>query len=70
MLRVTQNAVEVVRKPTTANTRVTACATEVLLRPATRFAHASQIAVEILRANAAPPTEDEVQQPLVIIVAG
>ncbi len=70
MLCVTQNAIEVVRRPMTASTRVTACAAEVLLRPATRFAHASQIAVEILRANAAPPTEDEIQQPLVIIVAG
>lgn len=69
MLRVTQNAIEVVRKPTTADLRVTAYAAEVLRRPAAPRVCASQIAVEILRANAAIPSGNN-QQPLIIIVAG
>ncbi len=39
MLRVTQNAIEVVRKPTTADLRVTAYAAEVLRRPAAQCRH-------------------------------
>ena len=70
MLRVTQNAIEVVRKPTNASLRVSQAAIEVLCRPASRYVRTSQIVVEVLRTNAAPPTEDEIRQPLVIIVAG
>ncbi|MDD3030551.1 MAG: hypothetical protein PHS57_09830 [Alphaproteobacteria bacterium] len=69
MLRVSQEAVEVVRKSTTANLRVTAYAAEVLRRPAAPRVCVSQIAVEILRANAAIPSSNN-QQPLIIIVAG
>ena len=69
MLRVSQEAVEVVRKPTTADLRVTAYAAEVLRRPAAPRVCASQIAVEILRANAAIPSGNK-QQPLIIVVAG
>lgn len=69
MLRVTQNAIEVVRKPATADMRVTAYAAEVLRRPVAAHVCASQIAVEILRANAVIPSGNS-QQPLIIIVAG
>ena len=69
MLRVTQNAVEVVRKPTNADLRVTQAVVEVARRPAFRYARTSQVVVEVLRLNAAPPS-GSTQQPLVIIVAG
>lgn len=69
MLRISQEVVEVVRKPTTADLRVTAYAAEVLRRPAAPHVCASQIAIEILRANAALPSGNT-QQPLIIIVAG
>lgn len=69
MLRVSQEAVEVIRQPSDAEVRITACATEVLRCPATRLARTSQIVVEVLRANAAPPSSGT-QQPLIIIVAG
>ena len=69
MLRVSQEAVEVVRKPTTAKLRISTYAAEVLCRPAAPHVHASQLAVEILRANAAVSSGND-QQPLVIVVAG
>jgi len=69
MLRVSQEAVEVIRQPSDAEVRITVCATEVLHCPVTRLARTSQIVVEVLRANAAPPSSGT-QQPLIIIVAG
>ncbi len=69
MLRVTQEAVEIVRKPSNAEVRVTASVTEVLRCPASRRARTSQTVVEVLRANAAPPSGGG-RQPIVMIVAG
>ena len=69
MLRVTQNAVEVVRKPTNADLRVTQTAVEIARRPASRYGRITQTAIEVLRLNAAPQT-GTMQQPLVIIIAG
>ncbi|HAX91037.1 MAG TPA: hypothetical protein DCY07_02365 [Rhodospirillaceae bacterium] len=69
MLRVTQNAVEVVRKPTNADLRITQAAIEVVRRPASRHGRITQAAMEVLRQNVAAAT-GTAQQPLVIIIAG
>lgn len=65
--RVTQDAVEVLRKPDTRNAIVTQAAVEVLRKPDTRNAIITQIAVEVLRRNI---SESSGQQPMVIIIAG
>ncbi|MDD3181304.1 MAG: hypothetical protein PHD48_00635 [Alphaproteobacteria bacterium] len=69
MLRVTQHAVEVVRRPSNADLRVSQMAVEIARRPASRRGRITQTAIEVLRLNAAPPT-GSAQQPLVIIIAG
>ncbi len=68
MLRITQTATEVIRRPTTASLRTSHVTAEVVSRPVTRHARTTHVTVEILRMNAAPATND--QQPMVIIVAG
>ena len=65
--RVTQLAVEVVRRPVTANARATQVAVEVLRRPTTANARSSQLAVEVLRQNIASST---IVQPVIIVIAG
>ncbi len=69
MLRVTQEAVEVVRKPTNADLRVTQAVMEIARRPAFRHGRITQMAIEVVRLNVAAPT-GTTQQPLVIIIAG
>ena len=63
--RVTQDAVEVLRKPDTRNAIVTQAAVEVLRKPDTRNAIVTQIAIEVLRKNKAATGA---QQPLVFVV--
>lgn len=63
--RVTQDAVEVLRKPDTRNAIVTQAAVEVLRKPDSRNALVTQIAVEVLRKNM---SESSGQQPMVFVV--
>ncbi len=69
MLRVTQEAVEVIRKPTNADLRISQAAVEIVRRPASRHGRITQACIEVLRLNIAAPT-GTTQQPLVIIIAG
>ena len=65
MLRVSQLANEIVRRPDSPSLRITQAAIEILSTPETRFARVAQCAIEVLRENVSPVSDT---QPVVIIV--
>jgi hypothetical protein len=70
MIRITQEAVETLLVPTTANARMTQCAVEILNLPQTRSLRASQLAVEVLRTSAGAPASASSTQPIIFVIAG